>query len=120
VENGHAGYQTVAIAVNNLNLYSEGTQFKFISYPDKVSCYEFHLLHDDSGTTLHNTNNPLLCEIFYFHSNVPKDSGFLDYGILCHSVSGPCCFEGTMCLHLRGSSTPKIIFLLQHMGIPTT
>jgi hypothetical protein len=93
-------------------------QFKFISYPDKVSHYEFHLLHGNSGTTLCNTNNPLLCEIFGFHSNVTKDSGFLYYGILCHSVSGSCCFEGTMCLHLRGSSTPKIIFLLQHVGKP--
>jgi len=116
VENCHAGYQTVGIAVNNLNLYSVSTQFKFISYPDKVSRYEFHLLHDNSGTTLRNTNNPLLCEIFGFHSNVPKDSGFLDCGILCHSVSGSCCLEGIICLHLRGSSSPWIISLLQHIG----
>jgi len=100
VENCHARYQTVGTAVNNLNLYSVGTQFKFISHPDKVSHYEFHLLHDNSGTTLHNTNNTLLCEIFGFYSNVPKDSGFLDCGILCHSVSGSRRFEEIMCLRL--------------------
>jgi hypothetical protein len=96
-ENCHAGYQTVGTAVNNLNLYSVGTHFNFISYPDIVACYEFHLLHDNSGT-LHNTNNPLVCEIFGFHSNVHKDSGFLGCGILCQLVSGFCCFEGIMCL----------------------
>lgn len=113
VENCHAGYQTAGITVNTLNLYSVGTQFKFISYPDKISCYEFHLLHDNSGTTLRNTNNPLLCEIFGFHSHVPEDSRLLGCGILHHWVSGSCCFEGIMCLHLQGSSSLRRIFLLQ-------
>jgi len=55
VENCHAGYQTVGITVKNLNLYSVGTQFKFVTYHDKISHYELHLIHDNIGTTLHNT-----------------------------------------------------------------
>ena len=84
------------IAVNNLKLYSVDTQFKFITYPDKDSRYEFHLRHDNSGTTLCNTNNPLLCEIFGFQM-------FLKIQVFwtvefCHSVCGSCYFEGIMCL----------------------
>lgn len=75
MENCHAGYQTVGIAVNALNLYSLG------SYPEKVSPYEFHLLHENGATTLHITNDPLMCENFGFLSGVPKESGLLACGI---------------------------------------